>query len=300
MMVIPQISNFRIVIAIGGCLVFLFSFFAISSYLEVQEKSKLLAQEKKLILYELSEMIDSYDTINVLNDSLSLQLKLSKDRLIATRDSVRELKFDRDLISKFRTQLKNLKNDRDNMIHVVQSLEAENQLLKTEQLDYVTAIKTRDSLNALIEKKYNHLLNKKEEQPPLNIRSLFVSNLKVQGAKRVNSKQRVIDTRFARRTKKFHVEFTIVKNKTLSKGSKTFYIQILDNKMNVVANKGTVEFGKKSLIYSGKTTANYTGKETKVSCIVEKDDIEKLKPGNYNVSIIYQGDVVSSTLVELK
>ena len=298
MMVFPQISNFRTAVVIGGFFCLILTMLSVSSYLENKDEIELDEQEKKLILLELSEMIDSYDSVEVLNDSLRFELKQSKEKLVATIDSVKRIKPNKTLISKYKAQIRRLKIEKNKILSLVKKLELENQYLKSESQAFNKIIKSRDSITQLIESKYAHLLVEKVNVGENN--RLFISNVNVQGVKRITVKKRVVDTEYARRSKKFHIEFTIVKNRFLTMGPKTFYFQILDSKMNVVADKGTVEFNEKSLIYSGKKTIRYTGEEITVSSLISTIEEEKLVSGVYFISIIHKGEIISKTSLTLK
>lgn len=296
MMVIPQTPNLKLVIA-----VFFFSIISVigvSSYVTMRKEKVFFEHEKKLIINELSEMIDSYNSLTIVNGSLKFQLEQSKARLIATIDSINTMKPNQALIFKFKTQIKRLKIEKEKILVLVKNLESENQSLKEERQGFEKTLKSRDSISKLIESKYAHLLEKNVEIT--ENKTLFVSNLSAEGAKRITSKNRVIDTRYASKTNKFHIQFTIVKNKFLKKGSKTFYFQIMDSRMNVISDKGTVSFDKKSLIYSGKKTINYEGEELAVSAIIDKGEKEELSKGVYYISIIYKGEIVSKTSMTLK
>ncbi|WAC01250.1 hypothetical protein N7U66_14150 [Lacinutrix neustonica] len=170
--------------------------------------------------------------------------------------------------------------------------------MKIERLQFEKTLKTRDSLTKLIETKYTHLLDKNTSLS--EYRKLFVSHLNAEAAKRVTSRNRVVDTRYARRTKKFHIEFTIVKNEFLIKGPKTFYFQIMDASKTVISDQGTVSFGPKSLRYSGKKTVNYRGDELQVSVIIDKNEEVKLDKGMYDIIIFHKGNVLSKTVMTLK
>ncbi|WP_055447058.1 hypothetical protein [Lacinutrix mariniflava] len=298
MMVTPQIPYFRLATIVTGFLFLIVSILSVSGYLDTKDENKLLEQEKTIIISELSEMIDSYDAVDVVNDSLGLQLNQAKERLLATMDSVKSIKPNEALISRYKLQLKNFKIKKENIISLVNNLKSENEFLKIERRAFNKVIKLRDSINDVIELKYAHLLEERDKLKAYD--KLFISNVNVEGVKRITSRNRIVDTRYARKVKKFHIEFTLVKNRFLTKGPKVFYFQILDSKMNIIADKGTVEFNEKSLIYSGKKTVNYKGGEITVSAIISKEKEEKLTSGVYFISIIHKGEIISKTSTTLK
>ncbi|WAC01249.1 hypothetical protein N7U66_14145 [Lacinutrix neustonica] len=122
MMVTPQIFNLRPAVMLAAFFFLILSVLSISKYLKVKEHNRIFEQEKVLVLNELSEMIDSYDSVDVLNDSLIVQLKQSKEKMMVIRDSVKTLKPNQALIEKFKAQIKILKVENRNILSFVEGL----------------------------------------------------------------------------------------------------------------------------------------------------------------------------------
>ncbi|WP_044401777.1 hypothetical protein [Lacinutrix sp. Hel_I_90] len=298
MMVIPQIRSLRPAVIVAVFFFLILTILTLLKYFKVKDDNIRFEQEKNLVLNELSEMIESYNSVEVLNDTLRLQLEQSKEKMVIVRDSVRTVKLNQALIAKFRDQIKILKVENKKILSFIDGLESENQSLKNERRAFEKTLKARDSLTELIESKYTHLLDENDKLS--EYRKLFVSNLSAEAAKRVTSRNRVVDTRYARRTNKFHITFTIVKNEFLIKGPKTFYFQIMDSNRHIISDQGTVNFGNTSLNYSGKITVNYRGDELTVSAIIDKNNEEELSKGDYYISIFHKGSLISKTSMTLK
>lgn len=302
MLIAPKINRSKLIIIASLLTLVLVTVFMMFNRLELSDENSMLHQEKTLMLNELSEMIDVYETVELLNDTLKLQLKQSKDKLINIRDSINNLNSDDILFDKLKPKVAIFRSNNNKILSQLGIKELEIKKLLKEKKEFKKILNSRDSLTKLLSSKYEIFQNNnkvsKNNTSPLDIP--LISNLNVKGTKRITSKGRVVDTKYARRTKKFHVEFTLVKNKFLSKGTKTLYFQVLRSNMTVVASKGTVSFGEKSLIYSKKKNFNYNGKESVVSVIIDKNEKEKLEKGTYYINVIYQGEVLAKQSIVLK
>ncbi|WP_452225681.1 hypothetical protein [Lacinutrix chionoecetis] len=302
MLIIPQISSSRFLIVVSLCTFIVLSVSMISNRLELEDENYMLEQEKNLMLYELSEMIDIYDTVSLLKDTLRLQLEHSKVKLISTIDSINKLEPNEQLVNNLKSRIAQLKKKNAQILFNAGLKENEINKLRKEKNEFKKILKTRDSLTNIMASQYELFYDSEDvsDTDTEHLNTLFISNLNVKGTKRITSKGRVVDTRYARKTKKFHVEFTFVKNKYLSKGNKTLYFQVLHSNMTVVSSQGTVSFGEKSLIYSKKKSFYYNGEESVVSAIIENEGADNLKKGTYFVNVIYNGEILASKSVILK
>jgi len=113
------------------------------------------------------------------------------------------------------------------------------------------------------------------------------------GAKRSSTK--------AKRVHSIEVCFTLAENSLTEAGNKEVYIQILNPRNNVVADKGAVSFGDSSLIYSAKEIINYSNQVVEVCLDVDADiDEQPLVSGTYYISIFHEDRKLGSTQVKLK
>ena len=81
MIVFPQTYNYRLIIGSLILALSVLGVFTVHNQNKLEEYNSYLAQEKKLIQNELSEMISRFDTIDVENKELSKQLEKSKLKL---------------------------------------------------------------------------------------------------------------------------------------------------------------------------------------------------------------------------
>jgi predicted AAA+ superfamily ATPase len=89
----------------------------------------------------------------------------------------------------------------------------------------------------------------------------------------------------------------IAENQVAKQGDKTYYVQVIDSKSNVLGDKKTETFGEKSLTYSFVSTVKYENKTVKV----EKDlPVKDIQGGSYFVNIFDKSELVSKTSFTLR
>ncbi|AUC82742.1 hypothetical protein [Lacinutrix sp. Bg11-31] len=301
MIVNPQLFNYRLIIGSLVIAIVILGSFSYTSYNILKENQVFIEQEKILVESELSEMISSYDAVDVKSAFIAKQLEETKSKISRILDSVKLIKPNASLISKYRAQIKVLKQENVQILALADNLAAENTSLKQQ---------TKEITSHLVETKTiaNTLKTKNETLAETNLhlkedlekaKQLIVTNIVAKGVKRVTSSNRIVNTRNVNKTNKFQVCFTLAKNELLQKGRKELYIQVLDSKMNVVADKGTLNFGKTSLIYSAIETVDYNNEDMDICSLIDKGT-EKLTKGAYFISVFYQGKKLGRTTIELE
>ena len=301
MIVNPQIFNFRLIIGTLVIALVVLGSFSYSNYNTLMENQKFVEQEKKLVQNELSEMISQFDKYDVKNKSISLQLEQSKSKMKIVLDSLKSYKLNASLISHYKKEIQSLKKENEDVIAMINNLQRENEALKANSQLIKSEIKKTGLVSKSLKErndsltKANLTLNKDIEEA----KKLTISNVEAEGVKRITS-SRIVNTNRANKANQLHVCFTLANNKFAEAGDKDLYIQILDPKNNIVADKGAVSFGKSSLIYSKKTTIEYHKKDVKVCTLIKTDDKEKLEKGLYFVNVFYKSERLGKTTIELK
>ena len=247
--------------------------------------------EKESVLKDLTDLKATYDAAIAENTSMS-------DELIAERDKVSKLiadlkasKGDNASLQKYKIQYKALEQKMQNLMQEVAVLKAQNQQLTT----------NLDSTKVVLEdkEKYNQVLVGQNEELAKTVEKgskLSVTNLKTASYK-VKSSGKQIATDKASRTDMLKVNFTIAENKIAKSGDKTYYVQVIDAKNNVLGDKATVSFGENTLTYSFTTTVKYENKSVDVSEQLPGKDFAK---GTYFVNVFDKGELVSKSSFSLR
>lgn len=288
MIVNPQFFNYRLIIGSLVLTIVGLSIFSYINYNKLKVNQEFIEQEHKLVENELSEMISSYELVVIENKKTNLKFEKTKQKINSILDSVKMLKPNASLISSSKKEIETFKGENKEISTVVNNLKLDNNILNREPNVKSNTLK---------------ILNPPNEE--LNIQALpnatlDVTDFTVEAIKRVNSSGKPIKTRYASNAKQMHVSFTLQNNVFINSGNKDLYIQILNPKNNIIADKGAVSFGELSLIYSKKIEVSYDNESKKVCSFIETDTKETLVKGTYFVSVYHEAVSLGSTSIELK
>lgn len=297
MIVNPQLFNYRLIIGSLVVTIVIITTISYSSHSSLKANKTFIEQESKLVENELSEMISSYELMEVENENINFQLEKTKIRINRVLDSVKNLTPSESLISQYKKQLKKLKEENVKVLAQVKHLEHKNDLQKqdTEGVERTqNVIKVLQDENSTLSKTNINLTKEIEEA-----KILALTDIKAVGVKRV-TRRRVVDTKHARRAKQLHVSFTLEANRFTDKGKKDLYIQILDPKNNIVADKGSVKFDEHLLFFTEKVSVDYNNEDIKINTLIKTDNNETLVRGTYFVSVYHNAVRLGDTTIELK
>lgn len=269
-----------------GSLVYIFK---MSSDAEVV-KSELTTTltEKESVMKDLQTLKTTYDAAIAENTSMSEELIQERDKIVALMDELNQSKGD---VSKFKTQLSALQNK-------MKALMTENEGLKIAN-EKVTA--QRDSTVVVLgeSKKFNEVLVGQNEELSKTVEKgakLTILNTKT-SAYKLRSSGKQIETDKASRADILKISFTIAENQIAKSGDKTYYVQVIDSKNNVLGEKQTETFGENTLTYSFATTVTYENKTVNVSEDLPGKSFEK---GAYFINIFDKDVLVSKTSFTLR
>lgn len=252
---------------------------------------KNVSTEKENILKDLEELKNSYDAALSENTTMSDELIAEREKVVQLMEEVKRTKGDVSSLSKYRQMYVDLESKNKSLIQEVETLKAQNQELTT----------NLDSTKVILEesKSYNQVLVGQNEELTKTVEKgskLSVLNLKT-GAYKQRSSGKEVATDKASRTDLLKVNFTIAENNIAKSGDKTYYVQVIDSKNNVLGDKVTTSFGDKTLTYSFVTTVQYENKTVDVSENLKGKGFEK---GTYFVNIFDKGELVSKSSFSLR
>ncbi|MGL2994595.1 hypothetical protein [Flavobacterium sp. TSSA_36] len=269
-----------------GSLVYIFKLSSDKEVVKTELTTTL--SEKESVMKDLQTLKTTYDAAIAENTSMSEELIQERDKIVALMDELNQSKGD---VSKYKTQLSALQNK-------MKALMTENEGLKLAN-EKVTA--QRDSTVVVLgeSKKFNEVLVGQNEDLSKTVEKgskLTVLNTKT-AAYKLRSSGKQIETEKASRADILKISFTIAENQIAKSGDKTYYVQVIDSKNNVLGEKQTETFGEKSLTYSFATTVTYQNKTVDVS-----EDLpgKKFEKGTYFINIFDKSELVSKTSFTLK
>jgi cell division protein FtsB len=254
----------------------------------VQTELVKTVSEKEDVLKDLQELKTTYDAAIAENTSMSEELIKEREKVVNLINEVKKSKGD---VSKYKTQFIKLQSD-------MKVLMTENEGLKKQN---ATLTVQRDSTVVVLgeSKKQNTVLVVKNEELSKTVdlgSKLTVLNMK-SSAYKMRSSGKQISTERAGRADVLKVSFTIAENKIAKSGDKSYYVQVIDSKSNVLGDKKSEKFGDKTLTYSFVTVVKYANKTVDISEDLPGKNFEK---GIYFVNVFDKDELVSKTSFTLK
>jgi predicted nucleic acid-binding Zn-ribbon protein len=251
----------------------------------------LLESEKEDVLKNLQISKTSLDEAIASNTTLSEELIAERDKVQQLMAEVERSKGDAGALAKYKAEAARLNSRIAALMKDVDALKKENTKLSS----------TIDSTNVVLKdsRKANDTLVSRNDYLAKTVEKgskLSVLNLQTTAVKQKSSGKQVATDK-ASRADVLKVSFMIAENQIAKSGDKTYYVQIIDAKNNVLGDKKTETFGDKALTYSFISTVKYENKTVKV----EKDlPVSDITEGNYFVYIFDKTELVSKTSFILK
>ena len=287
-------SSLKAVIAVlavllVGSLVYIFKMTSDTDVVKTELKTTLT--EKESVMKDLQELKSTYDAAISENTSMSDELTQERDKVVNLMNDLSKSKGDVASLAKYKTQSVALQSK-------MKVLMAENEGLKKQNTTLTTQ---RDSAVVVIgeAKKSNEALaGQNEELSKVVEKAAKLTVLNTRGsAYKLKSSGKEVATDKASRADVLKISFTIAENQVAQSGTKSYYVQVIDSKNNVLGDKKTETFGDNTLTYSFATNVKYENKTVNVSQDLKGKNFEK---GNYFVNVFDKGELVSKTSFTLK
>ena len=247
--------------------------------------------EKASVMKDLEALKATYDAAIAENTSMSAELIAERDKVISLIADLEQSKGDAASMKKFKNNFFELQTKMKGLVQ-------ENEVLKKQNTTLTTQ---RDSTVVVLgeAKKNNEVLVVQNEELAKTVEKgskLYVTNLKT-SAYKVKGSGKQVETEKARRADILKISFTISENAIAKSGDKTYYVQVIDSKNNVLGNKKTETFEGNSLTYSFVTNIKYENKSVKVVSDLPGKDFEK---GTYSINVFDKSELVSNATFTLK
>ena len=251
--------------------------------------------EKLEIEQNLDSMIVRYEDAIAEKTSMSGELIIERDRIIALRDSIKDLKvINYSMLRRYKGEISKLEESNKKLFLLNESLTSSNQLLTT-NLDSAKVVITRQLAK-------NDTLT--TQNLTLAQKVAIGSELKISTAKVLAMKERssgkLVETSRANNTDALRINLTIVKNDIAEKGDRQVYIQIMDAQGKTVSQKGTFTlYDNTQVSYSDLSMVNYKNEAIDLISLVEVNR-DLMKAGIYAVNIYIEDKFVGATKFVLK
>lgn len=228
---------------LGVCLIGLV-FYTIGFYRENKQNSSNLQLEKAHLQQELTTLQGTYEEMRSENKSLNADLKKEQARVETLLDSLKDVKIDFKTLSKYRVQTDLLKMEKRRLNSVVDSLASQNEQLKSEVDSTTLALREHQKYTDSLNLKNQELADKVEKASRLQITDLETKGMILRNDGELAPSNR------AGKIDQIETCFSILPNELVKKETKTFYLQIINPKNNVIGKVRTTKFGNQELRYS--------------------------------------------------
>lgn len=278
------------------------TFYSYKKASNYQKFETVFKQEKVDLQNELDGLIKNYKELSIEKKHLSKRLIKEINKIIALKDSVKNLKISNyNLIRKYRKRIFALETENHNLFAKVDSLKFVNKTLLDNNTTVTETLSLKDSqvkklakTNKVLKRTQRTLKNKVAIAGSIKISPIEVFAMK----ERNNGKLR--KTSNSSKTDAFKVNFQLLENEIATPGKKKIYIQIVDEKNNVIKPKGTTTLkGKNKIVYSDELIANYQNQKMNVISIILVNR-NTIKEGQYKVNAFADRNYVGSTTIALK
>jgi len=259
------------------------------------EAENFLKEEKQQILGNLTTMEEKYDNAIASNTSMSEELKIERDNIIAFKDSIKNLKGTNwRLIRRYRGKIADLEKTNEKLLFANDSLQLVNNMLIIEKDSITGKLVEQTIFNDTLIAQNLDLSKKVEIGGVLKVNSVSTT------AMRERSNGKYAETNKAQKTNAFRVGFKVQKNEIAVPGEKQSHIVIstpggkILNQKGVFALKSGQEVG-----YTDVSTVNYENADLDVVMFVD-NITQKLDKGIYTVKVYVDGLLVGASNLELK
>ncbi len=288
-------SNNKIILGILIALLVGLGVYTFKSSADHKEAEAFLKEEKVQILGNLTTMEEKYDNAIASNTSMSEELKIERDNIIAFKDSVKNLKNSNwRLIRRYRGKIALLEKTNEKLLMANDSLQLVNNMLVIEKDSITGKLIEQTSFNDTLIAQNLDLAKKVEIGGVLKVNGVTAT------AMRERSNGKYAETNKAQKTDAVRVGFKIQKNEIAVPGEKQAHIVINTPAGKILTQKGTFALTNGQEIgYTDLSSVNYENADLDVVMFVDNIN-QKLVKGIYTVKVYVDGLLVGASNLELK
>lgn len=269
---------------------------AVLFFLQRREHNLILADiktEKDSIQFELTEIVASYDSLEIENDTITEQLLIAQTKvrdLLVEVEQTKKVSFNK--ISGYQKQVTTLRGIMRDFVVQIDSLNRRNEELMAENLEVKEQYKKVESQNVQLSQDKEELQQNLQRAATLEVRDLLASPL--------NNRSKT--TKLARRTEKVRIYFVLSTNITTKRGAKNIYARIMrpDQMLMSKSPENLFQFEDLKIQYSAMREVNYEGQELPVAIFWDNTTESELMTGQYTVDLFADGNNIGTTTFEIK
>ncbi len=250
----------------------LFNFYKVTSNFDnFKEKS---SAESKLKQSQLDEILSKYDSLQDISKNNEL-IGINKSEKVSINEVEKRIADIENLdVDAINSQIQILKNS-----------------IKGGSKD-ITSINKRINTEKKILYKLESL---KQKEVKVNADKLSVININARGVKIITDKYARISDK---KIQQLRVCFTVEGNEFVKKGDKSFYIQVVNPRNQIISTENKfIELHDVNLIYSAKVDAKYSQKDIDICTYVDLEKSKTIK-GKYKINVYNEFSKIGTAIFE--
>jgi len=291
-----QKSNTGLKVGLGILLVLFLvtAFYTSTLYSEKQENEKVLMNEKKQVMDDLSSMAKDYDAAIAESEIKNQDLIAAKERIQGLMDSLKVSQNSVGSLWSYKKKFIALQEEMDILLTENDRLKGENQYLASSLDSTQVQLAERTVFTDSLLVQNTQLTSVVKDAAALQTVGLIGMGV----IERNNGKQ--IPTERARRSDKIKLCFTVAKNMLAEAGDKELYLQIIDPNNNVLGSNEQIQFEDQVLNYSLISRFNYENRNLNICEYISELEDSKFAEGRYIVNVFSDKGMISTSEFELK
>ncbi len=268
-------------------LVLIFSLLYLKKTQEIEQEMKLKVQyieQKNMLRDELDDIIEEHDEL--LNEYSDLNEQLNdKDSIIQKQISeIRNLIRTKSDLKEARKKIDILKNISKKYLSNIDSLLVRNEKLINEKDSVINVNKNINWKNYKLNQENQQLSEAVSKGSVLKIENISVETI------RIKKTGKEVKTKYARKTQKIRVCFTIGSNPISKSEIKKIYLQILNPRQEILVGQNKIQtfIQSDSIICTSESEIDY--KNVEIAHCIDWERKDVLLEGKYSVSLVCEGN----------
>jgi len=241
-----------------------------------------ISDEKQEIISDLELLKETCDKAMVENTEMSQELESERTKIVQLLEEVKDAQSS---LTLYKERYRKLERKLVALTKENEQLRRQNAILRQEIDSTKSVLFTEIEHSQELSGKNQQLTKTIEDAAQLaisNIEATFVQ---------IKKSGKEVKVKKAKKANRLKINYTVAQNKIAPKGSKSYYLQVINNRMNVLSQSGTADFGSQSLAYTLVSTFDYDNTTLKVS---EQIKVDKLEKGLYFVNIFDQDKMIAT------
>ena len=260
-------------------------------FMQVKQMQEDFAIERDTLTSQLTSLLNDYDTLKTLNDTLSVHYEGERqkaDSLLQTLQKERRLSYAK--IREYEKKMTYMREVMTGYIRQIDSLNTLNKNLIKENVSYRKEISSANLRAEVAEEKASELSTKVRQGAVIRARGIRLVPL--------NARDKEVSR--VKNASRLRVEFTLAGNDLAEPGERTVYVRITspDGYVQSNASAATFEFEGERLTYTASRDVDYQNEDLAVG--VYYNDGAGFTAGTYRVEVYADGRLAGQSDIVLR